>query len=1127
MTAPHSTAPRSTAPVSSPPRPNTTGLLSHFTRHATLANLLLVVLVALGLMAYPRMRAQFFPDVVIEHISVSVTWEGAGAEDVDEGIIQLLEPAILAVDGVETVESTASEGRARIEIDFEPGWDVSVAADDVQNAVDAVTTLPEDADAPEVRRGAWFDSVTDVVITGPVSIDQLGRFADEMVVRLFERGVTRTTIRGVVAPETVIEVPSLSLIEHDITMAQIASAIAEEVSTDPAGDVASGTARVRTGVAKRSAREIEAIVLRNLPDGASLTVGDVARVAVYGVDRQRAYFIGDAPAVALNVSRSAAGDAIALQEEVEAVRDEMRATLPDGVEITLMRTRSELIQARIRMLMENGAMGLGLVLVLLFLFLNARTALWVAAGIPVSMLTALFLMYMSGLTINMISLFALIITLGIVVDDAIVVGEHADFRARRLGEGPVAAAENAARRMFAPVFSATLTTVIAFFGLTAIGGRFGDMIADIPFTVIAVLLASLVECFLILPHHMSHALRHTAKEHWYDWPSRQVNRGFRWVRDRAFRPLMKLVIRARYPVMAGTIALFASQAAIFIRGDLPFRFFDAPEQSTITANFAMLSGASRTDTEEMMRALQQATDRTAEQFRDEYGVEAITVALAQIGGNSGRGLAGVENKDPDLLGAIIMELTDADLRPFTASQFVAALQDDMPSHPMLETLSFRRARYGPGGDSLDVELYGADAETLKAAAEALKTRLAQYPEISALEDSMAYDKDELILDLTPQGQALGFTIDGIGQVLRARLNGLEAATYPDGTRTAAIRVELPETERTADFLERTQMRTTTGQFVPLSDIVSVQTRSGFSTVERKNGIRLIDVTGDLDESNPARAEEINRTIETEILPELAEQFSVAYKLGGLNEQQSEFLSDARVGLILVLLGIYLTLAWIFSSWTRPLVVMAIIPFGLVGAIIGHVQWGMPLSMFSVVGLIGMTGIIINDSIVLVTTIDEYARERGLFPAILDGTADRLRAVMLTTATTVLGLAPLLYETSRQAQFLKPTVVTLTYGLGFGTLLVLLVVPALIAIQADIGKMIASLRRLWRARHHRAMRPVIRLLASVLTLSIAAAVLATLRIGPSASAVGAFLLATALLLLAAYLISFFLWRPKGS
>ena len=1101
------------------------GLLSYFTRHATLANLLLVVLLALGLLSYPKMRAQFFPDVVIESVSITTNWQGAGAEDVDEAIVQIMEPALLAVEGVESVNSRAFEGRASITMEFEPGWDVSRAADDAQAAVDELTDLPEDADIPQVRRGAWRDSVTDVVISGPVGIEQLGRFADEMVIRLFERGVTRTGIRGVAAPRTVIEVTSTSLIKHDVTMAQIGAAIAGEVSADPAGDVASGAARVRTGIAKRNVDQIEAIVLRPNPDGSNLTIGDVAQVLVEGVDRDRSYFVGDDPAVALNVSRSAQGDAIRMQEIVEEIRTEMLASLPEGVKISLVRTRSDLITARLEMLLENGLQGLTLVLLLLFLFLNARTALWVAAGIPVAMTTAIFLMYMSGLTLNMISLFALIITLGIVVDDAIVVGEHADFRARRLGESPFKAAENAAQRMFPPVFSATLTTVIAFFGLTAIGGRFGDMIADIPFTVIVVLAASLVECFLILPHHMAHALTHTAKEHWYDWPSRQVNKGFRWVRDHAFRPLIGFVIKARYPVMAATILILASQASIFIRGDLTFRFFNAPEQSSVTGNFAMVSGATKQDTREMMAILQDAVEDTAATYEAEYGRSPVAHALAQIGGNAGRGLSGVDAKDTDLLGSISVELIDADLRPYSSFAFVGALQEAVAHHPLLEVLSFRGSRYGPGGDSLDVDLYGASSDQLKAAAEALKTQLVAFPEISALEDSLAYDKEELILDLTAQGQALGFTIDGLGRVLRNRLNGVEAASYPDGTRSAEIRVQLPDNELTSDFLERTQLRTDAGAYVNLSDLVSVRSRTGFASVQRENGIRLVSVTGDIDEGDPARAEEIQRTIETEILPALAQDHSISFRLGGLAEQQKEFMTDARTGLILVLLGIFLTLAWIFSSWTRPLVVMAIIPFGLVGAIVGHVHWGVPLSMFSVVGLIGMTGIIINDSIVLVTTIDEYARDRGLVPAIIDGAADRLRAVMLTTMTTVLGLGPLLYEQSRQAQFLKPTVITLTYGLGFGMVLVLVVVPALVAMQADVGRMVHALRRMMRGRHRGDLGAAVWLVGAVALAMVATFVGSVLIWGLSVPTIAGFVGVSAALALLGYGVGFLGLRRK--
>ncbi|MEL6888445.1 MAG: efflux RND transporter permease subunit, partial [Pseudomonadota bacterium] len=489
-----------------------------------------------------------------------------------------------------------------------------------------------------------------------------------------------------------------------------------------------------------------------------------------------------------------------------------------------------------------------------------------------------------------------------------------------------------------------------------------------------------------------------------------------------------------------------------------WRFFNAPERGSVTGNFAMVEGASRADTMAMMREMQRATNALGAEYEERYGRNPIDYVIAEIGGNAGRGLSGKDSKDSDLLGGISIELIDADLRPYSSFAFVADLQDAVVNHPLAETVSFRGWRSGPGGDALDVEFFGADSDTLKAASEDLKRALAQYPEVSAVQDNLAYDKEELILDLTAQGQALGFTIDMLGSALRDRLNGIEAATYPDGPRSAEIRVELPEGELTADFLDRTQMRMPDGAYVPLADIVSVERRTGFSTVRRENGIRLISVTGDISEDDPARATEITEALRDEILPEIAAVRQIEYRQAGLSEQEDRFLQDSLTGLILCLTGIYLVLAWVFSSWTRPVVVMAIIPFGLVGTIYGHHAWDVPLSMFTVVGLLGMTGIIINDSIVLVTTIDEYAAERGLVPSIVDGAADRLRPVMLTTLTTVLGMAPLLYETSQQAQFLKPTVITLVYGLGFGMVLVLLVVPALVAVQHDVGRLIQAMRR---------------------------------------------------------------------
>jgi multidrug efflux pump subunit AcrB len=1038
--------------------PSAGGLLSYFTRHRTIANLLLILMISAGVYASTQIRAQFFPDVIIDSVRVTATWDGAGPEDVDDAIVSLLEPALLAVEGVSETYTTSTEGRARFSLEFEPDWDMGRAADDVKAAVDSVTGLPEGIDTPTVTRGVWRDRVTDVVISGPVSADQLGRFADEFSARLFREGVTRVTIRGVDAPDVTVSATELSLIRNDVTLSEISDAIGQEAEADPAGDVGDGSARIRTGIAKRTPEEIEQIVVRSNPDGSKLLVGDVASVTMEAINSRRTYYVGEHQAVSIRVDRADQGDAIEMQATVQRVADEFQTVLPGDVKIELIRTRAQAITDRLDILVDNGVLGLALVIGLLFMFLNARTAFWVAAGIPAAMFAAIGLMYAMGLTLNMVSLFGLIITLGIVVDDAIVVGEHADFRARRLGEDPVTAAERAAIRMAPPVFSATITTVIAFFGLTLVGGRFGSLIIDIPTTVILVLIASLAECFLVLPNHMSHALTTVGKRKWYDAPSHYFNILFTWFRHNIFRPFISWVLVLRYPVLAGAVVILSMHAVLFINGDVRWRFFNAPEQSSVSGNIAMLSGATREDTLDMVREMQRAVSETAKKFEDEYGVNPVVYTLAEVGGSTGRGLAGADSKDRDMLGSIAVELVDADTRPYSSAAFVTELQDAVRRHPLLETISFRGFRFGPGGDALDVQFFGADSTVLKAASEDLKTAMDEFPEVSAVEDNLAYDKEEMILELTPQGRALGFSIDGIGRELRNRLGGITAASFPVGVRTADVTVGLVEEDTGSDFLETTRLRTDAGEYVPLSDIVTVTTKVGFSTVRRENGLRVLSVTGDISEDSAERANLVMSELEDRILPKISADHGVEWRLSGLAEQEEEFLTDAAVGFAMCLLGIYLTLTWIFASWTRPIVVMAVIPFGFIGTLYGHWVWDVPLSIFSVVGIIGMSGIIINDSIVLVTTVDQYSEKRGLVPAIVDAACDRLRPVVLTTLTTVLGMLPLLFESSRQAQFLKPTVITLVYGLGFGLVLVLLIVPSLLVIQKDVGRMMDSYRR---------------------------------------------------------------------
>ena len=1031
-------------------------IIRYFTRHATAANLLLALMIVMGLVASTRLRSQFFPDVIINTIVISVVWNGAGPEDINEGIVSVMEPNFLGLEGLEKIISTSRQGLARIVLDFEDSWNMDRAGDEVKAIVDTISNLPDTAEDPKIRRIAWRDKVTDVVISGPISVEQLNTYADEFSQKIYRKGISRTSIGGIEPPIINVIVPEQNLIRYDVSLQNIALAISQEAKSDPAGDLSSGVARLKTGIDKKSIQSLASIPVISKEDGSKVLLQDLAILEINKGSNTVALYRDGNRAVSIRVDRSDLGDAIKIQNDVEASVEELQKTLPKNVKIELSGTRAEAISNRLNLLLKNGATGLFLVGILLFLFLSLKTAFWVAVGIPAAMMTALGFMYLSGITLNMISLFALILCLGIVVDDAIVVGEHADFRARRLKESPYEAAENGAIRMSMPVFTATITTILAFSGMIFIGGRFGSLISDLPLTVVVVLSASLLECFLVLPNHMAHSIKSSSSSiAWYDYPSEIFNRGFTTFREKIFRPVIRILIFARYPLLAIAILLLTTSVSLLLTGDVKWRFFNAPERGGLTGNIAMLPGATRTDTFAMLEELENANKRVAERYQKEHGVYPVTFSLLKIGGNSGRGLAGAEFKDKDLLGSISVELIDADSRPYSSFGYVASLQEEVNKSPLLETLSFRGWRSGPGGDAVSIQLLGNDLNVIKQASISLISELEKFSEISGLEDTQSFDKSELILEITPKGSSLGFSTDQIAKELYGRLNGIESATYSDGNKEVKIIVKVSSRDLNSEFLFKTRLKSKMGSYVSLSDIVMIKSKSGFSTINRENGLNSITVSGDISEDNPEAAENVVNTIKESILPKITSRFGVQAIMTGLAEQERNFLNDSLISTALCLLGIYLALTWVFASWMRPLVVMAIIPFGLIGTIWGHYFWQIPMSLFSVVGLIGMTGIIINDSIVLVSTINEYEAQNRDDP-VLDGICDRLRPVLLTTLTTVFGLTPLLFETSQDAQFLKPTVVTLVFGLGFGMFIILFLVPSLIAMQKDFKACFSSL-----------------------------------------------------------------------
>ncbi|MDC3081227.1 efflux RND transporter permease subunit [Paracoccaceae bacterium] len=1030
----------------------------YFIAHSTIANLVLVLVIVLGFFSISKLRSQFFPDVVIETISVSVNWSGAGAEDLDSGVIGYLEPSLLELEGIEKIVSRSYEGVSRITIDFASNWDMNKALDDVKLAIEEAQNLPDDIDEINVKRRVWRDRVTNIVFSGPFTVEQLEKYSEEFLQLLYSEGVTKTSIRGGMEPIVRVVVPEISLVKNNLTLRELSNAVSTGASSRPAGETNDGLARLKAGSEKRRQVDLAEITAKTSSIGESIKLGDISVISIDETPTVE-FFKGNNPAIITRVDRGPEGDAIEIQEKVETLIEEFQLNMPETLTIELSGTRTEAIKNRLNILISNGVVGLILVLFFLFLFLNAETALWVAVGIPAALFASFGLMYLIGISINMISLFALIICLGIVVDDAIVVAEHADYRFSSLKEDPYNAAKNAATFMGLPVFTATITTILAFSGLVLIGGRFGSLIADIPYTVILVLLASLLECFIILPNHMFHSLKNSAKRiRWYNAPSRKFNEKFEVFKNRYFRNFIKQNLQYRYLSLVFMLSLLFCSISLLVSGDVKWRFWNPPEIGRLTANIAMVSGAERNDTLVMLRELERANKKVSEAFEKENGRNPITFQISQVGGNEGRGIAGAENKDKDLLGSFTIELIDADLRPYSSFTYLAALQDEVNKSPLLETISFRRWGSGPGGDGISINLAASDTQNLKEAAEQLKASLAPYEEISALEDTQGYDKTEYIVTLTDRGKKLGYTIDSVGKQLSDRLNGIEAVTFLKGNKTGKIIMELAKEDLKGDFIYNAKVRSTDGHYGSLSDIVEIKAQYGFSSVTREDGQKIITVTGQLSEEDAEQAELVKERITNEILPAIEEGFGVVSSVTGLAEQERRFLNEALIAFLLCVLGIYLTLAWVFASWSRPMVIMLIIPFGLIGALWGHYFYGIALSMFSIIGLIGMTGIIINDSIVLISTFNEYKKKMDNIGAIIKATCDRLRPILLTTLTTVFGLAPLLFEQSRDAQFLKPTVITLVFGLGFGMLILLIIVPVFIAVQHDVYKYYKSFTR---------------------------------------------------------------------
>lgn len=1018
-------------------------LTALFTEHRVAANLLMILMLLAGAWGIKKLNTQFFPSFELDIIIVNVAWSGAAAEDVEKSIILPIEEEIRSINGIDTIYSTSSQGRASIRLELTENSDVQYTLDEVKQKVANIrSSLPSDVEDPIVQRIIRYENIASMLITSDnAATSELRVLARRFERELLDKGIRKIDFTGMPAEEIAIQVPTAQLHSLGMSLSDIATNISQRSVDLPAGTAAKsdGSRQIRSLSQQRDVEGFKQLPIISDNTGRLVRLGDIAEIDWRTKDNQVELSYRGQPAILMVLKRTESDDTLQSASIMENWIDNARQQLPQGIELVTYDERWMQVQARIDLLLKNGLGGLVLIIAILFLFLNARVAFWVTVGIPVSFMATLAVLYMIGGSINMISLFGLIMALGIIVDDAIVVGEDT-LTHLQMGESGLQAAIGGAHRMLAPVIASSLTTIAAFLPLLIIGGTIGNILVDIPIVVICVILASLVECFLILPGHLHHSLRSKADLH-ASKTRLALEARINHFRDHTFRRFVRTAITFRWTTLASAIGIFIIAIGLIMGGRVKFTFFPSVEREVFTANVQFAAGTNNSQVKQFLAHL----DGTIQLTEEELGSNLIKVAFREYGiANFTR--TSSASTSGDEFGSLYVEMNPADTRDITNREFIKEWRKKITIPAGVEKFSIDQSRSGPRGKPIEIKLSGNDVSTLKQASIEVQSVLKQYSGLSNVDDDLPFGKSQLIYELTPAGKAAGLKLQQVGRQLRAAFDGIEAQTFYNGQDEVAVRVVLPDSERNRlSALEYLSIILPDGSSAPLSNIVQFSPQRGLDTLQRINGQLAINVTADLDES-AANANDIISDLETGKLDSVLSKYGVEASFEGKNKNQRETLADMKLGLLLALCLIYIILAWVFASYSWPITVMLAIPLGLTGAILGHFITGLDLTILSLFGFFGLSGIVINDSIVLITFYKKLrATGMAVEDAIEEAACQRLRAVLLTSLTTIAGLTPILFETSLQAQFLIPMATSIVFGLAYGTLLILLFIPAILTV----------------------------------------------------------------------------------
>ncbi|MBC8317610.1 MAG: efflux RND transporter permease subunit [Desulfobulbaceae bacterium] len=1021
-------------------KPNQKNILAWMAGNPVAANLLMLILIIGGLVTASMITQEVFPEYDLDIVDVSVHYPGASPEEVEKGIILALEEEIRSLDDVERVTAVAEEGRARITVELLSGANANKTLQDIKNGIDRVTSLPDDVERPLISLQTRKREVVRLALYGDIDEWSLFNMADTIREELIDLPeITQVELRGIRQPELSIEVPQKTLRSFGLTLGEIAETVKKRAIDIPAGGIKTpgGEVLLRTTERRDVASEFADLAILSQEDGTEVSLGSIAQINDGYAETDREAYYNGKRAVLIYVYRTGEQTPKDISLAVHRYIDSLTPTLPANIGFAAYNDRSELYQDRLNLLLNNGTLGLLLVLVSLGLFLEPRLAFWVSMGIPISIVGSFILLGFIGGSINMVSMFAFIITLGIVVDDAVVVGENI-FHKRQSGLPPLQASIEGVKEMAAPVIIAVATNVIAFLPLLFISGSTGRFFAILPAVVIAVFLISLVECLFILPSHLAYRRKERKGKIFIfldmipAYFSKKLERFIATV----FSPTLRFALSSRYMVSALSLAILIISYAYWDSGWINFSFRPSIQTDSIDAEIELPYGTNINEVRKIARLVEEGGFRVIEK---NGGKDILVGAMTDIGRNGSN------------TAEITFNLVTQDQRSLTTKEFSTQWRKEVGDIAGLEKLFFDYL-VGPGGSAaINVELTHPDPPTLELAATDLAKILSQYNGVTDINDGFAQGKPQFDFKMLPEGQSMGLSTRDLGSQVRHAFYGAEALRQQRGRDEVKVMVRLPESERKSLFhLEQLLILTPDGGEIPLARAALMKKNRAYTEINRVDGKRVINVTANV-VPGLANENKILDNLKTEYLPSLLANYSgLKYSFQGRERERRQAVHDLFLGLGFILPAIFCLLAILFRSYSQAVLVMLSIPFGLTSALIGHIIMGYDLSIISIFGMIALCGVVINGGLVFTVTANRLlsAGESPL-DAAFNAATRRFRPIMLTAMTTFLGLAPMIFEQSVQARFLVPMAISLGYGILFTTIVILLLMPALWLIYHDV------------------------------------------------------------------------------